>query len=222
MQHTNKAEMKRKIELLDSNPSVKKKVPLKVEICAQLKNLQEKYGALEKENNWNKAIINQLELKVKQFEENNSSKVDKLPELHSVSVQTEEIIVCHKCDFEAEDKYDLDAHTYTEHSSDNYLTCRYCEYCFDTKKELMIHRKKHHLDKVNMCRDFSKGMCPFEDKICWYNHSETVIGTSMDMAGVKCNLCDENFINKSELMCHRKQNHRNTVPECKNYDQGTC
>jgi hypothetical protein len=86
----------------------------------------------------------------------------------------------------------------------------------------MIHRQKHHLDKVNMCRDFVKGICPFKDKICWYNHSETVIGTSMDMTRVKCNLCDETFINKSELMSHRKQNHTNTVPECKNYGQGTC
>jgi hypothetical protein len=167
MQHTNKADMKKKVELINANPAVKKKAPLKSDICAQLKDLQEKYGDLEKENNWNKAIINQLEFKVRQFEENDSSRVDKLPELLSVSVQTEKIILCHKCDFEAEDRSHIDAHTCTDHSSDNYLTCRYCEYCFGTKKELMIHRKQHHLDKVNMCRDFARGICPFVDKICW-------------------------------------------------------
>jgi hypothetical protein len=71
---------------------------------------------------------------VRQFEENNSSKVDKLSESDSVSGQTEEIILCHKCDFAAEDKDELDAHTYTEHASENYLTCRYCEYGFESKK----------------------------------------------------------------------------------------
>ena len=85
MQHTNKADMKRKIEMIDSkpskiNPAGQKKAPLKSELCAQLKDLQEKYSALDKENTWNKAIINQLELKVRQFEENDSSKVDKIPE----------------------------------------------------------------------------------------------------------------------------------------------
>jgi hypothetical protein len=80
----------------------------------------------------------------------------------------------------------------------------------------MIHRKKHHIDKVNICRDFSNGIYTFEDKICWYNHREAVIGNSMDMTAFKCSLCDANCTNKSELMCHRKQTHRKTVQECKN------
>ena len=122
--------------MIDSKPNkinlaVQKKAPLKSELCAQLKDLQEKYNALDKENTWNKAIINQLEFKVRQFEENDSLKIDKHPELESVSVQTEEmkesclssdvfvqtddIIFCNKCDYQAENNIDLDGHTYSEH-----------------------------------------------------------------------------------------------------------
>ena len=140
-QYTNKSEMKRKIELIDSkpskiNPAVKNKAPLKSEVCAEFKALQEKYCTLEKENIWNKAIITQLELKVRQFEENESSKTYRPNELRSVSVQTDDILMCHKCDYQAEDNIDLDGHTYTEHAVEKYLTCRYCENSFDSKKGL--------------------------------------------------------------------------------------
>ena len=41
MQYTNKADIKRKIKLIDSNPAVRKKVLLKSEVCVLLKDLQE-------------------------------------------------------------------------------------------------------------------------------------------------------------------------------------
>ena len=172
MQHTYKADQKRKIEIIDSKPNttkpaVQKKAPLKSEVCAQLKALQEKYTALEEENKWNTAIINQLELKVSQFEENESLKIYKHPESDSVPVQTDEIILCHKSDYQAEDNIDLDGHTYSEHAVENYLTCCYCQNAFDYKKELMIHWEKYHIERVNTCRDFSEGVCPFTDRVCW-------------------------------------------------------
>ena len=80
------------IELIDSNPAVKKKAPLKSELCAQLKDLQEKYIALEIENKRNKATINQLELKVRQFEEKDSLKIDKHPEKKVWTVNSESFI----------------------------------------------------------------------------------------------------------------------------------
>ena len=49
-------------------------------IMCSIESLQEKYSALEIENKRNKAIINQLELKVRQFEEKDSLKSDKHPE----------------------------------------------------------------------------------------------------------------------------------------------
>ena len=137
-----------------------------------------------------------------------------------VFVQTDEIILCHKCDYQAEDNIDLDGHTYSEHAVENNLTCRYCENAFDTKKELMIHRKKYHIERVNVCREFSKGVCPLTDSVCWYNHQEKVneVGT----ISFNCNKCDEVFSNKSEYMHHKKPKHRNYIPYCSNHLQGTC
>ena len=53
LQHTNKAEAKRKFDLIESNPTkmtvIKKKMPLKSELNTQLKEIQAKYESLEKE-----------------------------------------------------------------------------------------------------------------------------------------------------------------------------
>ena len=43
--------------------------------------------------------------------------LERIQQKDSVSVQTDEIFLCHKCSFEGEDIYDLEAHTYSEHST---------------------------------------------------------------------------------------------------------
>ena len=224
LQNTNRAESKRKFDLIESNPTkmtvIKKKMPLKSELNTQLTDLQAKYESLEIENKQNKETIKNLEENVKSLQQQNMSKPKESCKLSTVSVQTEEIILCHKCDYEADDIYELDAHTYSEHLPESYLTCRYCEYGFDTKKELMIHRKKHHIDRVNTCRDFSNGVCPFVDSVCWYKHSEAVLTIGEVSNTFKCNLCDEGYTSKSEIMYHKKLKHR--APQCKNNIQGTC
>ena len=75
----------------------------------------------------------------------------------SQEAQTEsKIILCHKCDYEAEDKYELDANTYTEHDAEHYLICHFWENCFSTKKELMLHRKKISYSESEYLQRFSK------------------------------------------------------------------
>ena len=74
------------------NQAVQTKTPLNSELCAQLKDLQEKYSAPEIENKRNKAIINQLKLKVRQFEEKDSLKIDKHPEKKVWTVNSESFI----------------------------------------------------------------------------------------------------------------------------------
>ena len=141
--------------------------------------------------------------------------------LTSALVQTDEILLCHKCDFEAEDIYDLEAHTYI-HAPEQYLTCRYCGVGFDTKDELMVHRKRHHTDAVNLCRDFSNGICPYEDRACWYKHCKAGNDYRPDLTTFKCNSCDETFTTKSGFMYHNKENHKNNISECKQSRSGTC
>ena len=61
---------------------------------------------------------------MEELENNASLKGNSAPQqIDSVSVQTDEIFLCHKCSFEGEDIYDLEAHTYSEHSTGEYLTC---------------------------------------------------------------------------------------------------
>ena len=124
--------------------------------------------------------------------------------LESKVLKTDGILLYHKCDYEAEDKYELDAHTYTEHDAEQYLICRFCEHCFNTKKELMIHRKKYHIERVDICRDFSRGVCPFIDNVCRYKHDQTVNEGEIATPKIKCNKCDKEFGNKPEFMKHKK------------------
>ena len=69
LQHTNKAEAKRKFDLIESNPTkmtvIKKKMPLKSELNTQLKEIQAKYESLEKETKTNRETIKILEEKVR-------------------------------------------------------------------------------------------------------------------------------------------------------------
>ena len=106
--HTNKVEIKRKVKLIEANPTNiisvnKKKAPLKSELLAKLIALEGQYDVLEKENKQHIEFIKSLELKVKGLQEIASKDKDS-PILESVSVQTDEIILCHKCDYEAEDR----------------------------------------------------------------------------------------------------------------------
>ena len=104
LKHTNKMDLKGKIDVvveLEKNKTSianKRKAPLKSEISQQLKSLQEKFNALEDENKQNVETIKNLELKLKGMEEKRPLKDGKMTIKHSVPVQTEEILLCHKCD----------------------------------------------------------------------------------------------------------------------------
>ena len=74
LQHTNKAELKKKINLVDHSTASKKKAPQKSEIINKLKEMQDKYSALEIENKINKELINSLELEVKELREKKANK----------------------------------------------------------------------------------------------------------------------------------------------------
>ena len=124
--------MKRIVGLLDSttnniNQVFKKKDPSQSVLSNQLKELEEMYNALVNENNKNIKVICSLELKVKRLEENISVKIDSV----SVLLQTDEVIYCHKCDYEAEDIYELDEHIYSTLTPGAYFICCYCQNSFN-------------------------------------------------------------------------------------------
>ena len=70
----------------------------------------------------------------------------------SVGVQTilfeEDMIRCKECEYPADDIYDLGEHVYEFHGEHekNSLECHYCDEKFQSKRDLMIHRKEAHIE----------------------------------------------------------------------------
>jgi hypothetical protein len=77
----------------------------------------------------------------------------------------------------------------------------------------MYHKKSTHTDKVATCCSFLAGNYTFKDDDCWFLHCESEQYTSDE---VKCSLCEIKFICQSELLRHRKDEHRNLVQMCRN------
>ena len=214
--------VKRKNVSNETKAEPAKKALKKNDILLQLQALQAKHKALEEENSiliqerkTNIESILMLEETVKLLERK-SSKVDK----KSVTVQTE-IIRCEECEFPAEDINDLVYHMHEFHplERESDIRCHYCGENFETKRDLMIHRKNAHIEKVKLCSYFAEGKCIFGDE-CWYNHSKTE--SNYDKTEYKCKVCDKMFLNRHDFMHHRKKQHAQNVPLCKNALKGTC
>ena len=119
------------------------------------------------------------------------------------------------CDYEAEDKYDLDAHTWTDHEEkeEETIGCNSCDKAFPSLHHLMHHKKKKHSDKVRSYWKFAEGCCPFGEEKCWFLHNNI----SNDF---ECSICDKTFNTHKHLMKHRKSEHVNTIEKCRN--DGAC
>ena len=124
---------------------------------------------------------------------------------------SEGVRYCRRCDYEAQDRYELDGHIWTEHEEDEegHVTCKFCSEKFATIANMMMHKKIKHREKIAICQNFIADGCPFEDKRCWFLHIES-------NETFKCNKCDKNFQTKSEFMQHRKKQHETMVQMCKN------
>ena len=140
---------------------------------------------------------------------------------------------CEQCNYEADDGYHLDMHTYAEHEQDidsieideesfqsvdenNSLKCQFCDERFNAKKDLMLHKKLKHNENVSVCWKFPSEKCGYNDDTCWFIHTLT------QTKEFKCNLCNKTFLNQSESLTHKKQNHKQLVPSCNNFKQGAC
>ena len=119
--------------------------------------------------------------------------------------------VCNRCDYEAEDKYDLDGHIWTEHEEDEdgNIFCKFCDEKFANIPNMMMHKKIKHKEKIDYCQNFNAGGCPFEDRKCWFLHTR-------NNEIFKYNICEQTFSKKSQFMQHRKLHHAEMVKICKN------
>ena len=123
-----------------------------------------------------------------------------------------------ECEYPAEDIYDLGEHMHEFHGEmkRETLDCYFCDQSFNTKRDLMIHRKKEHIEKVKTCSYFLQQRCNYGDN-CWYVHKKE----DLELV-IKCNLCDSLFRYKDELMHHRKKQHSEHVKHCIDSSGGKC
>ena len=78
----------------------------------------------------------------------------------------------------------------------------------------MMHKTLEHIEQISICWDFTAGYCPFGDEKCWFRH------TVFPSTEVRCKICDDKFLTKSDYQKHKKQKHPELVPRCNEVTNG--
>ena len=138
----------------------KKRAMTKNELMAKYNLLVAEHEELKKLQSENLRLIKNLEMtimKIKKEEEDSIKKVN-------VDVQTNDSETCNECDFPANDIWEFGEHIYEFHTLKDHgdFACTFCNEKFGRKKDLMVHRKKDHIEKVNTCSFFFKGVVILE------------------------------------------------------------
>ena len=55
---------------------------------------------------------------------------------------------------------------------DNSMMCNLCDDTFEKKRNLMIHKKEDHTEKVELYWYYSAGTCPYGEQKCWFIHDK--------------------------------------------------
>ena len=77
-----------------------------------------------------------------------------------------------------------------------------------------------HSEKVSICWKFATETCYYGDQNCWFSHTKS--NDDLESVNYKCSQCEKVFKCQSELLRHKKQEHTDHVPLCKNSKKGTC
>ena len=86
----------------------------------------------------------------------------------------------------------------------------------------MKHKKREHTDRVNNCKKYAEGTCPFDEDSCWYHHTKTGKCSGTKSSDFTCKICDKTYKHITDFMRHRKCAHYHLVPQCFNMSQGKC
>ena len=139
--------------------------------------------------------------------------------------------LCDDCDFQATTGLILKKHMVQLHhnpsdlvSNDlgSFIKCRDCETEFTNKPDLMDHRRDSHTDSRRRCKYKRDGNCRYTDSVCWYSHKTQHKTPEINSEGMfRCHTCENRYSSKSQVMNHRKINHPDTLPWCKDGDRCT-
>ena len=110
-------------------------------------------------------------------------------------------------------------HRLAQTQSDEGIKCHNCGEIFNTKWNMMAHRKTMHLSTVAYCKRNIDGICPYSEEMCWWNHAEKVTPSGDQ---VNCFVCNKTFGNKNIMMTHRKNEHAELIRPCTQFQSNTC
>ena len=104
----------------------------------------------------------------------------------------------------------IDSVTKTTPKNTTTMECYVCKNSFETKREMMIHRKENHPDKVRQCNNPDN--CDFSR--CWYLHSnnqsksDKKVYVDEDLEKYKCDRCNIGFPRNWLVMKHMNDIHK--------------
>ena len=144
---------------------------------------------------------------------------------NQVHVVNEAQFNCNECDFQGTSKTQIDKHIKLKHEVNNQnkggmIKCRNCGEQFSQKWDLMNHRKLQHKETVAHCKNNQVGKCQFTAESCWWSHDTPLGGNTESI--IQCYICKSTFDNKSKMMIHRKNMHKDLVRSCNSYLQNNC
>jgi hypothetical protein len=67
-----------------------------------------------------------------------------------------------------------------------------------------------------------EGKCEYGDALCWFIHEVDSNIPFQDATDLKCKKCDNTFKTRLSFMKHRKSEHGDSVPTCRNALNGSC
>ena len=88
------------------------------------------------------------------------------------------------------------------HQSDFLVKCNLFDEKIQTRRCLMLHKKKEHIANVAVCWNFTAGNCELGDDICWFSHSKQ---SKTELS--KCNICGQVLKTLNDLQQHKKREH---------------
>ena len=196
----------------------------KAELIKKCNALNFTLDEMKETNGRNLKKIIALEYKIIEIEKSNKCESTNYTQTYP---QNDVDFNCGVCIFQTEEEENLWKHMEDDHDvkgqkPTEYEVCSFCKEIFSQRSELMQHVKSIHEVKVKPCKYFQKGSCMFSDEICWYSHKTYQVTDETSKIEIKCKYCEKIFPSKSEMMKHRKVNHKQYVAPCRENSQNKC